>query len=107
MNKAASTVPETAVKTHATMDIVNKGLARRLRAEKRFRMMGISAIVASLLFLSLLFISIAGNGYTAFQQTFIRIPFYFDHEILGDKDLSTADYSFVVKVGLCHVSGCN
>jgi phosphate transport system permease protein len=54
-----------------TLDVVNRSLARRYRAERRFRYYGLSAIVASLLFLSLLFISIFANGYSAFTQTFV------------------------------------
>ena len=34
------------------IDVVNKGLARRYRAERRFRMMGLAAIIASLIFLT-------------------------------------------------------
>jgi phosphate transport system permease protein len=46
-----------------TMDIVNQGLKKRYASEKRFRMLGLAAIIASMLFLALLFTSIIGNGY--------------------------------------------
>jgi phosphate transport system permease protein len=55
------------------MDIVNQGLKKRYASEKRFRMLGLAAIIASMLFLGLLFVSIISNGYTAFWQTFIRL----------------------------------
>lgn len=79
------------------MDIVNRTIARRYRAEKRFRMFGLSAIVASLLFLSFLFISIIGNGYSAFQQTFIKLNVYIDPGVLNGQDLATANYPGIVK----------
>ena len=69
-------------KTLRTLDIVNQGLARRYRAERRFRYYGLSAIVASLLFLSLLFVSIFTNGYSAFMQTFIQLNVFLDPEVL-------------------------
>ena len=56
-----------------TIDIVNRGLKRRYRAERRFKMYGIGAIVLSLAFLALLFTTILGNGYSAFQQTEIKL----------------------------------
>ncbi len=83
-----------------TMDIVNAGLARRYRAEKRFRLYGIAAIVASLAFLSILFISIFGKGYPAFQQTYLKLDIFFDPEILARDSLTTADYPGLVKKSL-------
>jgi phosphate transport system permease protein len=87
-------------KTRRTLDIVNQGLARRYRAERRFRYYGLSAIVASLLFLSLLFISIFTNGYSAFMQTFIQLNVFFNPEILQQKSLATANYQGMVKSSL-------
>ncbi|MGD2016374.1 MAG: phosphate ABC transporter permease PstA [Desulfobacterales bacterium] len=80
-----------------TMDIVNHGLAKRYRAEKRFRRYGLAAIIASITFLSLLFISIIGNGYTAFQQTYIQLDVFFDQAKLQKDALATADYSGLIK----------
>ena len=80
-----------------TIDIVNKGLSKRYKAERRFRIYGIAAIMASLIFLSLLFISIIGKGYSAFQQTFVQLDVYFDPAILNPEDLETADYPGLVK----------
>jgi phosphate transport system permease protein len=56
-----------------TIDIVNRGLKRRYRAERRFKDMGCRRHHLSLLFLSLLFVTIIGNGYTAFQQTYVKL----------------------------------
>ncbi len=83
-----------------TIDIVNKGLAKRYRSERRFRLLGLGAIIASLVFLSFLFISIIGNGYTALFQTYVQIQVHFDTERLPQDELSTADYPGIVKSSL-------
>ena len=82
------------------IDIVNAGLAKRYRKERRFRLYGISAILASLLFLSFLFGSIISKGYSAFQQTFIQLDIFFDPAILSQESLTTANYPGVVKQSL-------
>lgn len=82
------------------IEIVNAGLARRYRKERRFRFYGISAILASLLFLSFLFGSIISKGYSAFQQTFIQLDIFFDPAILSQESLSTANYPGIVKQSL-------
>jgi phosphate transport system permease protein len=82
------------------MDIVNRGLSKRYRAERRFRLYGLAAIIASLTFLSLLFISIIGNGYTAFQQTYIQLEIFLDPTHLKKDALATADYSALIKKSL-------
>ena len=82
------------------IDIVRASLARRYRAEKRFRRLGMSAIVCSMLFLSILFISIIGNGYSAFFQTFVKIDVFFDPEVLQQDALNAADYQGLIKKSL-------
>ena len=76
MNNIRSETSRTAV-SQRTIDIVNAGLARRYRAEKRFRLYGIAAIAASLVFLSILFVSIFAKGFPAFQQTYIQLDVFF------------------------------
>jgi phosphate transport system permease protein len=83
-----------------TIDIVNRGLAKRYRSERHFKLFGLSAILTSLVFLALLFASIIGNGYTAFWQTFIRLDIYFDPQIIKQDNLSRADYNKIVKNAL-------
>ena len=90
-------MPTSTAKKERTLDIVNRGLSRRYRAERRFRLYGLLGIVASMVFLSLLFISIIGNGYTAFQQTFLELEVFFDPEVLDEQSLATADYQGLVK----------
>lgn len=79
------------------LEIVNRGLAKRYRAERRFRLYGLMAIMVSLLFLSLLFISIGANGYSALQQTFIKLNIFFDPDLLRQEALASANYQGLVK----------
>jgi phosphate transport system permease protein len=83
-----------------TIDIVRQGLAKRYRAERRFKLYGLTAIVIGLLCLVILFISITGNGYKAFQQTYVELEVFFDPALLDQENLSTADYPGLVKATL-------
>jgi phosphate transport system permease protein len=80
-----------------TIDIVNRGLKRRYRAERRFRFYGLAAIVLSLAFLALLFVSIVAKGYSAFWQTHIRLAVFFDPEVIRQDTLVNADYAALVR----------
>ncbi len=53
-------------------------MRRRRRAEIRFQLYGLAAIVLGLGFLVILFTSIISNGWTAFFQTSIELPITFD-----------------------------
>jgi phosphate transport system permease protein len=83
-----------------TIDIVNLSLQRRYRAERRFRFYGLAAIVLSLAFLALLFVSIFGRGYSAFRQTYLRLEVFFDPEVLRQDTLVNADYAALVRESL-------
>ncbi|MBI5559182.1 MAG: phosphate ABC transporter permease PstA [Deltaproteobacteria bacterium] len=83
-----------------TIDRVNKGLSRRYRAERRFRIFGASAILLALSFLVLLFSSIFSTGYKAFQQTFIQIDIFFDPAEFTRENLSTANFPGLIKSSL-------
>ncbi len=86
-----------------TSDAMTRRLAKRRAAERRFRACGIVAITLAILALATLFTSIVGNGYTAFQQTYIELEVTYDPEVLGigeDRDakaLSGANYPGLVK----------
>jgi len=97
MNRIAADGTIRIVKPKRAIETVNKGLRKRYRAERRFRLLGLSAVVTSLLFLSILFINIFGNGYTAFFQTYIKLNVYFDPETLRADTLARADYPGLVK----------
>ena len=87
---------------HTTEAMVRR-LRRRRAAERRFRAYGIVAITLAVAALATLFTSIAGNGYTAFQQTFIELEVTYDPEVLGLGEardgaaVSAANYSGLVK----------
>ncbi|MCU7946882.1 MAG: phosphate ABC transporter permease PstA [Candidatus Thiodiazotropha sp. (ex Cardiolucina cf. quadrata)] len=89
-----------------TMVRVQQGLDRRYRNEKRFRRMGLGAILLGLVFVSFLFITIFANGYTAFQQTYLKLDVVFDLAKIapiGEADpdvLSAADYGGLVKAAM-------
>ena len=86
--------------TKRAIDIVNAGLAKRYRAERRFRRMGLAAIFLSLAFLVILFASIFANGYSAFQQTYVAIDIHFDPESIDTTDLATSNFPGLVKKSL-------
>jgi phosphate transport system permease protein len=81
----------------STMDRVNVGLAARYRKEKRFKLFGFAAIVASLMFLVLLLGSIVAKGYTAFRQTEVLLDIHFDPAVLDVNNLATANYAALVR----------
>ncbi len=89
-----------------TVEKVNASLKRRYARERRFRRMGLSAVMLGLAFVSLLFLSIIGNGYSAFQQTKVRLAISFDEQLLdpsgerNPKVLSSADYNGLIKNAL-------
>ncbi|HEB69494.1 MAG TPA: DUF3333 domain-containing protein, partial [Desulfobulbus sp.] len=80
-----------------TMERVNRGLAKRYRRERRFRLFGLGAILASLCFLGLLFVTIGANGWTAFQQTEILLDIHFDRQQFTADNLSNANYPALIK----------
>jgi len=86
-----------------TIDIVKKGLNRRYRKERRFRIFGCAAVIISLSFLSLLFISIISNGYTAFLQTMVRLDVFLDTSVIDKDDLAGANYSKLIHEALLSV----
>jgi len=82
------------------------GLKRRYAAERRFRLLGIGAIMIGLAFLGMLLWTVIAQGYTAFWQTTINLEIYWDEAILdpqGGRDpatLLTADYPRLVRNAL-------
>jgi phosphate transport system permease protein len=89
-----------------TQAVVERSLRRRYWAERRFRAYGFAAVTAGMLFLVYLFFVIFSNGIGAFQQTQLRIPVYFDPQIIdpsGNRnpdELHSADYAAVIRASL-------
>ncbi len=89
-----------------TMDVVNAGLAKRYRAERRFRAYGLISVVLGILFLAILLTDIVSKGHTAFFQTQVTLEVYFDQEVIdpqktGEPDvLRRADYAALIRASL-------
>ena len=85
-----------------TTQAVKKSLPRRYRKEKIFRAIGMSAIIVGLAFVVILFANIISKGYPAFQQTYIKLPIYFNEEVIdpsGERDpekMARADYQGLI-----------
>ena len=90
-------------KSTRTIDRVNASLKRRYATERRFKSLGLGAVILGLLFVSMLFLDIFSKGYTAFVQTHIQLEVYFDPEILdpqGTRDIEAivrADFRQLVR----------
>ena len=79
---------------------------RRYRAERRFRAIGLAAIVTALGLLVLLLTTIVLRGYTAFVQTTIRLDIAFDESVIdpdgvrNPEALARANYAELVNNAL-------
>ena len=87
----------------ARLELIKSKLKMRYAKEKIFKTLGIAAIAAALSMLVILFASIISTGYSAFQQTFIKLDITLemeeiDPENTGDIEvISRADYAGIVK----------
>lgn len=85
---------------------IEAGMRRRRAAERRFQFYGKAALSIGLVFLVVLFASIAGNGYGAFLQTRIKLDVPLDAAAIdpaGTRDpdtLRAADYAGLIKTRL-------
>lgn len=90
----------------SVLDVVRGSLPRRYRAEARFKAYGIISLVLALSFLGLLLTTIVGNGYTAFQQSYMKLEFVLDAEVVdpegdgSEASLRTGNYLAVVRNAL-------
>lgn len=89
---------------------MKSNLAQRYRAEKRFRYYGVLAIIISLAFLFALLFSVVSKGYSAFEQTMVKIPIYLDakiinpdHKILSRDLLVGANYNKIIYSALAKI----
>ena len=76
-------IEQTASLASLTGDAAQKRLRRRHAAERRFRFYGIAAILFALGFLVFLFASIVSQGWSAFLQTSIQLPVYFNPAVIN------------------------
>lgn len=74
---------QTASLASFTGEQAQKKLRARHRAERRFRMYGIAAILFAIAFLIFLFGSIFSQGWSAFLQTSIKLPVEFSQEVIN------------------------
>ncbi len=90
----------------STIDLVNRNLQKRYRAEKRFQIFGIASIGFGLLCLLVLFTDIVGKGAGAFTSHYIQLTVNLDPDdlditdITDESQLALADYQGVVRKAL-------
>jgi len=100
-----ATLPKTAMRLN-TSERVHAGLKRRYAAEKRFKLYGLISILVAMSFLLVLLVSIIGNGYTAFWQTYVALDIHFskadlDPQGAGDPQvLQKGNYDALIKDAL-------
>ncbi|MBF0324426.1 phosphate ABC transporter permease PstA [Magnetospirillum moscoviense] len=73
--------------TRQSIDTAAAHLKRRYRAERRFKAVGLGAILLAMGFLVLLLWTIISNGASAFMQTYIRVDVTFDAAAIDGDDL--------------------
>ena len=85
---------------------VAEGLERRYRRERRFRLLGLAALLFGLGFLAVFFVTLIVNGHSAFMQTRILLDVELDPETIdpdGRRDpiaLETANYQALIREAL-------
>ena len=80
-----------------TIDVVNRGLAKRYGKEQRFKFYGLIAVFISLSFLALLFFTIFSNGYSAFFQTFVKLEIFIDPSFIDKDDPANSNFPGLIK----------
>ena len=87
-------------------DRVARGIARRYRRERNFRLAGLGAVLIGVAFLAFFFATLVGNGYTAFLQTHILLDVELSADAIdpdGARDpqiLGRADYQGLIRNSL-------
>jgi phosphate transport system permease protein len=85
---------------------VMAGLARRYRAETRFRLYGLGAVFLGIAFVSVLFVVLIGQGYSVFRQSCIELDIDYDADVIdplgtrSPEDLAVADYAALARAAL-------
>jgi len=90
----------------SSIELVNRTLAKRYAAEKRFRILGIGSVLLGLVALAFMLWTICSDGMGAFRQTFIGLDLKLDQAQLeinnpeNEKEWRAANYSAVIKAAL-------
>ncbi len=106
MSNPKTPVVQSSVPKPKTIELVSRNLAKRYRAEKRFRLYGVVSIGFGLLCLVMLFTDIIGKGYSAFLQTYIALDINFDTTLMDiddlddERQLNLANYDGLIKKAL-------
>ena len=99
-------VPKPARTAAETQALVARGLKRRYRAEARFRLYGIAAVLTGVAFVLFLFGSIFTQGASVFRQTYLQLTIYYDPDKVDPSgrripdELRTGDYQALVRAAL-------
>ena len=89
-----------------TQSLVRKSLARRYRAERRFRLYGAAAVLVGIGFVIFLFGTIFSQGLSVFRQSYVQLTIHYDPAIIdpsgarNPEELVTADYQALVRAAL-------
>jgi phosphate transport system permease protein len=89
-----------------TQALVRKSLARRYRAETRFRAYGAAAVLAGIAFVIFLFGTIFSQGASVFRQSYVQLTVAYDPEVIepsgarNPDELVTADYQAIIRTAL-------
>jgi phosphate transport system permease protein len=89
-----------------TRRLVEAGLRRRYRAERRFRAYGILAVASGLLFVVFLFASIVSSGWSVLQQSYLRLAIDYSAEVLDPEgnrnmdEVGNADFAALIKAAM-------
>ena len=103
MNSTSNGVPRTAAETQAR---VRAGLARRYRAERRFRAYGLTAVALGIAFVVFLFGTVLSQGLSVLRQGYLQLDITYDPEVIDPAgtrlpdDLAVADYQALVRAAL-------
>ncbi len=86
--------------------MMEQGLTRRYRRERRFRTLGLVSVGVGLAFLVVFFVSIIGQAYPAFQRAYVELNIQFDETVIdayGDGSVESyqqGDYQRLVRNAL-------
>ena len=89
-----------------SLERVRAGLKKRYAKEKRFRLMGLTAVSLGLAFLVFFFSSIVSRGYTSFVQTNLLLNVTLEEQVIdpkGQRDITVlekANYRTIVRNAL-------